>query len=149
MIENETTTKSREILEVEVACAECGERAALIHLVPAGVKHPKAGSKALPDLGVYDGIGRGENGSYIVESVTGKCAHTIPAEYVEPMREAIERKDWPLLFRVDTELLPSWCPECAAHYCRKHMLTLPFFDDGFYDYTLGRCPKGHKRKVDD
>jgi hypothetical protein len=134
---------------VEAKCAECGGRAALIQVVSPGVQHPKAGSTALEDVGVYDGVGMQGDGRYIVESITGKCVHAIPAEYVEPMRDAVERKDWPLLFRIDPEFVPSWCPKCEAHYCKKHFVTLPFFDDGFYDYTMGWCPKNHERKVDD
>lgn len=149
MVETNGTSKPGEILEIEVACSECGECAAKIALVPPGKKHRKAGSTAREDVGVYDGIGRGDGGSYIVESITGKCVHTIPAEYVEPIRQALEQKDWARLHKADPELVPSWCRMCEAHYCRKHTVTLPFFDEGFYDYTMGWCPKNHPRMVDD
>jgi hypothetical protein len=45
--------------------------------------------------------------------------------------------------------LDGYCPECDKVYCRDHIHTQVIWDDGFYDYTYGTCPMGHKRIIDD
>lgn len=46
--------------------------------------------------------------------------------------------------------LDFYCRECNKVYCEKHYLLWPIWEDsGWYDYTLGTCPKGHERVVDD
>ena len=45
--------------------------------------------------------------------------------------------------------LDGYCPECDKVYCYGHWRLRPIFDDDFYDYTLGECPEGHERMVDD
>ncbi len=45
--------------------------------------------------------------------------------------------------------LDFYCPDCDQVFCEAHMRCVPFFDQGFYDFTLGRCPAGHERIVDD
>ncbi|MGQ4874214.1 MAG: hypothetical protein ACP6IY_09100 [Promethearchaeia archaeon] len=45
--------------------------------------------------------------------------------------------------------MDCYCPECDKIYCRWHYNVEEFYDEGFYDYTIGICPKGHKRIIDD
>jgi hypothetical protein len=45
--------------------------------------------------------------------------------------------------------LEFYCPDCDAMYCERHYRCIPQWDEGFYDYTLGICPEGHERIVDD
>jgi hypothetical protein len=45
--------------------------------------------------------------------------------------------------------LDGYCPKCDKVYCRDHIHTQVVWDDGFYDYTYGTCPMGHKRIIDD
>jgi hypothetical protein len=45
--------------------------------------------------------------------------------------------------------IDSYCPECKKVYCTMHYSTREFFDEGFYDYTEGTCPRGHTRIIDD
>jgi hypothetical protein len=45
--------------------------------------------------------------------------------------------------------LDFYCPDCDALYCEAHYRCIPRWDDGFYDDTLGVCPEGHERIVDD
>ncbi len=45
--------------------------------------------------------------------------------------------------------LDFYCPDCDRQYCEAEYRCLPQWDDGFYDYTLGICPEGHERIVDD
>ena len=47
------------------------------------------------------------------------------------------------------EGLDAYCPECDKIYCWEHYNAREEFDDGFYDCTYGKCPKGHKRMIDD
>lgn len=54
------------------------------------------------------------------------------------------------LFAIDQELVPWWCPECAASYCGAHWTHWSVFDDeGFHDCIRGRCPHGHERMLED
>ena len=45
--------------------------------------------------------------------------------------------------------LDYYCPDCDAMYCEAEFRCIPQWDEGFYDYTLGLCPEGHERVVDD
>ena len=45
--------------------------------------------------------------------------------------------------------LDFYCPDCDQMICEDHYHLRPVWDDGFYDYTLGTCPAGHQRIVDD
>lgn len=45
--------------------------------------------------------------------------------------------------------LDAYCPECDKIYCRKHYHVTEEWDEGFYDYSTGICPEGHKRIIDD
>ncbi|MFX0034569.1 MAG: hypothetical protein ACFE9I_02875 [Candidatus Hermodarchaeota archaeon] len=47
------------------------------------------------------------------------------------------------------EGLDAYCPEYNKIYCWEHYNAREEFDDGFYDYTYGECPEGHKRMIDD
>ena len=53
------------------------------------------------------------------------------------------------LRRIDWELAPFYCPDCAQNYCRADWRTYVLFDEGFYDCTMGRCPCGHEHMIDD
>lgn len=45
--------------------------------------------------------------------------------------------------------LDAWCPPCGKVYCRRHLRLEQVWDGSFYEETLGTCPRGHKRTVDD
>ncbi len=45
--------------------------------------------------------------------------------------------------------LDFFCPECNQIYCRAHYSVREKFDQGFYDYATGACPKGHERSIAD
>ena len=47
------------------------------------------------------------------------------------------------------EGLDAYCPECDAIYCATHYNASQEFEDGFYDCTMGTCPRGHQRMLDD
>ena len=45
--------------------------------------------------------------------------------------------------------IDAYCPDCDKIYCWDHYKPVEEFDDGFYDDTLGTCPEGHSRMIDD
>lgn len=47
------------------------------------------------------------------------------------------------------EGLDAYCPECDKIYCWEHYNARVEYDDGFYDCTMGECPAGHRRMIDD
>ena len=47
------------------------------------------------------------------------------------------------------EGIDSYCPQCRSIYCSLHYKTEEIWDEGFYDYTIGRCPQNHERIIDD
>ncbi len=47
------------------------------------------------------------------------------------------------------EGLDGYCPDCDAVYCAIHYDVQEIWDEGFYDYSIGRCPLGHERMIDD
>jgi hypothetical protein len=50
----------------------------------------------------------------------------------------------------DADFVAFYCGACGQVYCDNcWSLGTPVFDEGFYDYTLGTCPRGHEQMVDD
>jgi hypothetical protein len=47
------------------------------------------------------------------------------------------------------EGMDAYCPECDKVYCWEHYDARVEYDDGFYDCTMGECPAGHRRMIDD
>ncbi len=47
------------------------------------------------------------------------------------------------------EGMDAYCPECDKIYCWEHYNARVEYDDGFYDCTMGECPAGHRRMIDD
>ncbi len=47
------------------------------------------------------------------------------------------------------EGLDAYCPKCDKIYCWEHFNAREEYDDGFYDCTMGECPNGHRRMIDD
>ncbi|MBI3813321.1 MAG: hypothetical protein HY279_02495 [Nitrospinae bacterium] len=45
--------------------------------------------------------------------------------------------------------IDAYCPECKTIYCARHYNVYETYDEGFYDETIGTCPKGHRRKLND
>ena len=135
------------IARMYVTCAVCGDRASTVDLVPPGVTHPKAGSAALADVGIYDGpSGRGR---LIEEGVCGKSMWVVEVDQLDRLRAIFLRGDWRALYQLDREWLSSYCPTCDVNYCTAHWDKYDEFDDGFYDCTRGTCPRGHKRVLSD
>jgi hypothetical protein len=135
--------------EQSFACSECGAVATKILLLSAGTPHPRADSTSRGDLGIV-GPATPEAHAIVVESVICKSRSRIDDISFKSVREILyEKEDADTLYRIDPEYVPSYCPQCQKHYCRKHWLTNTTFNEGFYDATYGVCPHGHTRKLDD
>lgn len=61
----------------------------------------------------------------------------------EPLFAAIRIGRPAAVAAFDRELVPMWCPPCDAVYCWDHWITIPIFDEGFFDVMRGICPAGH------
>jgi hypothetical protein len=68
---------------------------------------------------------------------------------MEQVAQALDTGDGAVLFAIDQEYAPFWCPRCAAAYCREHYRSFTVYDEGFFDCIRGVCPKGHERTLVD
>lgn len=84
-----------------------------------------------------------------VSGPTGSTGHRISLPELGRLRTALEAGDWALVNGIHREYAESYCRECRVHYCRAHWQMTTLMDDGFYDCTMGTCPKGHEKKLDD
>ena len=62
---------------------------------------------------------------------------------------ALRNQDARALCAVNSEFAPFWCRTCEKSYCADHWLKQDIFDEGFYDYTAGVCPEGHRQMLMD
>jgi len=53
------------------------------------------------------------------------------------------------LYSLNEEYVPFYCPNCRANYGSSEWVTGPVYDDDFFDYLEGTCPKGHRRMIHD
>jgi hypothetical protein len=118
--------------EFLLPCAVCGEAAAVFAL--------RGGVSAKEEQLVFSGITHRQ-------SINRRYAKAIFGLLEKADIDGVHnytRKKGILEFGID-----GYCPECKKMYCTQHYSAREFFDEGFYDYTEGTCPKGHTRIVDD
>ena len=65
------------------------------------------------------------------------------------LMSGLDELDPHVLRNVDWELAAFCCHTCQLNYCSKCWSTWIEFDEGFYDCTLGRCPRDHEQALDD
>jgi hypothetical protein len=71
---------------------------------------------------------------------------------VDAVRAAMLAGDPEALRRLDPEIVPFYCRECAASYCEAHWTTWSVFDTdwpSWFDELRGICPNGHERRIYD
>ena len=87
----------------------------------------------------------------MVDYFGGTAWKRAEAPAYQAVREILssEAPDPAALRRIDWELAPFYCPDCAQNYCRADWRTYVLFDEGFCDCTMGRCPRGHEHMIDD
>jgi hypothetical protein len=79
----------------------------------------------------------------------GPVSLTLSPVSVEDVTTALAAGSAGALYALDPEYAPFWCPRCGSSYCRDHWEKVEVFDEGFFDYSLGTCPKHHRRKLVD
>jgi hypothetical protein len=124
------------------ACAACGDLAALVRLVRAG-----AAVDAGPPIGEQvhqaDGV--------VIDGFPGSCWQETDGPTWTRIQEIFtaSRPDPGALHAINWELAPFWCRRCHRSYCNRHWDRIMIMDEGFYDYTDGWCPAGHRQMLDD
>lgn len=71
---------------------------------------------------------------------------------IDAVRAAMLAGDAEALMRLDREIVPFYCRECATSYCEVHWTTWSEFDPdwpGWFEELRGLCPKGHERQIYD
>jgi hypothetical protein len=130
-------------------CATCGGRAATVTLLEPGDPVPDApdGPPGTPGLGALTAAAFPDRAQLVIEGgPVSKAVGFVPPFVVSA---ALAGGDAALLYAIDAELAPFWCPRCEAAYCADHYRSWVTFDEGFYDATYGECPEGHERMLDD
>ena len=62
----------------------------------------------------------------------------------------LEKNDFKAVEKIKSDLVGFHCWTCSKSYCEECWKIGPdIVDDGFYDFTLGTCPKGHEHIVQD
>jgi hypothetical protein len=116
--------------------------AAVVKAVPAG---------GTPDMGPPLRRQSQDRDGIVVDYFGGTAWKAAGAPSYQAGREILsgQAPDPAALRRIDPELAPFYCPDCAQNYCRADWRTCVLFDDGFYDCTMGRCPNGHEHMIDE
>jgi hypothetical protein len=123
-------------------CAACGEMAGVVKVARAGTTI---------DMGPPLGRETYDRDAIVVDYFLGTASKFADAATLDAVQEVVASAtpDPVALRRIDWELTPFYCPDCDLNYCRADWETFPIFDEGFYDYTIGICPSGHRHTVDD
>jgi hypothetical protein len=126
----------------EFTCASCGGVAATLSVlegkqpVDAGPLPDGTRLSWTPGAPVYQleflGVNTGLATAALVELLSGD-------DELDPL----------VVRRVDGELAAFCCQVCQLNYCSTCWSSWIEFDEGFYDYTQGRCPHGHEQMLDD
>ena len=117
-------------------CAECGELAAELELIPPSDEpsHPNE-------------IGHDQWRLRIDGPV--QVTHWVLRD-LDALRIALNEGSPAALLNVDPDYANFWCRHCTAAYCKTHWYPIePEQDEGYYDATYGTCPKGHRVMLDD
>ena len=122
-------------------CARCGGRASTLSLLGPDDPDPRDPGSAFPTglirLSIDGPIG-------VTHGLVGSMAARADALSV-----ALRAGDAEAVHAIDFEYAPFWCPTCAASYCAACLVIRVDMDEGFYDATQARCPRGHERMIDD
>jgi hypothetical protein len=123
-------------------CAACGAAAGVVRTARAG---------ALVDLGPMAGRHDTGRDGFVVEYFLGTVWFAADPAAVDAVQAMLDAggADPAALRRIGRELAPFYCPDCELNYCRADWNAEVFFDEGFYDRTVGTCPHGHRHVLDD
>ena len=123
-------------------CAACGEMAGVVKVARSG---------ATVDMGPPLGRETYDRDGIVVDYFLGTAWRSADAATLDAVAEIVgsAAPDPLALRRIDWQLAPFYCADCALSYCRADWHTYVLVDEGFYDCTMGVCPAGHKHMVDD
>jgi hypothetical protein len=123
-------------------CAACGEMAGVVKVARAGTT---------VDMGPPLGRETYDRDAVVVDYFLGTTSKFAGAGTLDAAQEIL-RGDAPdpvALRRIDWELAPFFCPDCDLNYCSADWHTYVLLDEGFYDCTMGTCPREHRHMLDD
>lgn len=126
-------------------CAQCGEVAGVVRVARADTPvdmGPPLGSEAYAQNGLVLDFFLGTAWQAETGEILDSVQALIDQGNVDPL--AIREISWRLW-----EITPFYCPDCGLNYCSKDWDTFVLLDEGFYDCTIGTCPKGHRHMLDD
>lgn len=124
-------------------CAACHELAAVVKLAAA-----EQTVNMGPPLGAQS---HGRNGIIIDYWLGSTSWQAVDADTWTSVREilAADRPDAAALHAIDWEMAPFYCRICETCYFRSDWHPIAIWDGPFYDYTEGRCPAGHRQRIED
>jgi hypothetical protein len=101
-------------------------------------------------------VGKSRWGEQECLAYTGITKYTeLPLEQAEEVFSLLQQSDLAGLHglvrkkKMLEDGVDAYCPNCDRIYCRTHYNVSEEWDEGFYDFSYGTCPKGHKRIIDD
>jgi len=68
---------------------------------------------------------------------------------VAPTQAVLNSGDARALYEIEKLWAPFYCADCNRVYCVDHWTVVPHDDEGFFDYSDGYCPEGHRRMIED
>lgn len=128
-----------------ITCAECGKKT-----VSFGY------SLDIKDVQDEAFLGHLGEDYFLFQGITGSQA--VPSEHVEAVIILLKAKILKDLCMYIDGIesfftgVDAYCYKCNLIYCREHYNAEIIFDEeypGFYDCTMGTCPQGHERMIDD
>lgn len=130
-------------------CGACGAVASTVTLVAPGEPDPRMTPEADAPPGLDTLFSSVLPDSAMLSIDGGPASLSMGAASTAEMVLAVESGDPAALYAIWYEYAPFWCPRCGLSYCDEHYRSYPVFDEGFFDYIQGICPRGHQRKLED
>jgi hypothetical protein len=123
-------------------CAACGGAAGVVRTARAG---------ALADLGPMAGRHDPGRDGFVIDCFLGTVWFAADTAAVDAVQAILDTggADPAALRRIVRELAPFYCPDCELNYCGGDWHAEMYWDEGFYDRTVGTCPRGHCHLLDD
>jgi hypothetical protein len=109
------------------------ELAATVYLIPRGVEFPAGHIQKWPA------------GALRVRFSTYLTLQVQPDRFLD-IKAALDSNDPALLYAIDPEYAPFWCPVCQKTFT-LHQWNLQYHGEN-YNWASGTCPAGHERKIE-